>query len=189
MIRAFFVLLVSLLATHSANAEVYQCVQPETGRKYFTDKQCPDKSVGDRVQVREANADTGYASASERRAAEQERAANKLESERRIKDMVASSQAKQPQEKSASDKRMERYDQMRKKTPGERTADCIKSPHCQLPSSAPSAAAAARPIIVNPDPAGAWDTNGNRYNKGAGNTYHRTDGKTCQLLNTGMQCP
>lgn len=37
--------------------------------------------------------------------------------------------------------------------------------------------------IVNCDPAGCWDTSGNRYNNAAGGNFWRTDGKFC--TNTG----
>jgi hypothetical protein len=43
-------------------------------------------------------------------------------------------------------------------------------------------------VITNCDGAGCWDEVGNRYNKAAGNTYFRGDGKICQGVGGNMQC-
>lgn len=42
--------------------------------------------------------------------------------------------------------------------------------------------------IVNCDGAGCWDTNGTRYNKGAGDTYFPSTGGSCQNIGGQMQC-
>ena len=42
----------SLLLLHdAANAEIYQCVDPATGKKTFSDRACPDQSRGQELQV------------------------------------------------------------------------------------------------------------------------------------------
>lgn len=79
-----------------------------------------------------------------------------------------------------SDPSADNYQRMRRHSQME--AENARSIDKQIPAQR------SPPIIVNTDPAGAWDTDSNRYTKGAGNTYFRSDGKTCQLLNTGMQC-
>lgn len=43
--------------------------------------------------------------------------------------------------------------------------------------------------ITNCDAAGCWDTQGGRYNHGAGNTYFSTNGGACQMIGGQMQCP
>lgn len=42
--------------------------------------------------------------------------------------------------------------------------------------------------MTNCDGAGCWDNQGNRYNKGAGSTYFRNDGRVCQHVGGMMQC-
>lgn len=42
--------------------------------------------------------------------------------------------------------------------------------------------------ITNCDSAGCWDNQGQRYNKGAGPTHIRQDGKVCQYIGEQMQC-
>lgn len=54
--------------------------------------------------------------------------------------------------------------------------------------SAPTSSAAAPVSIVNCDVAGCWDTNGTRYNKGAGDTYFPSTGGSCQNVGGQMQC-
>jgi hypothetical protein len=44
------------------------------------------------------------------------------------------------------------------------------------------------PVIVNCDQAGCWDTSGKRYNHGAGPTFFRSDGKTCNSVPGFMNC-
>lgn len=43
-------------------------------------------------------------------------------------------------------------------------------------------------ILTNCDIGGCWGSNGERYNKGAGNTYFRSGGHACQVVGTRMQC-
>lgn len=43
-------------------------------------------------------------------------------------------------------------------------------------------------VITNCDQTGCWDNVGNRYNRGAGETYIRQDGKVCQGSGPNMQC-
>lgn len=57
------------------------------------------------------------------------------------------------------------------------------------PTAAPAAPVAPAPI-VNCDAGGCWDTNGGRYNRGAGDTHFpSTGGPACQLINGQMICP
>lgn len=62
-----------------------------------------------------------------------------------------------------------------------------------LPRSAPggSASAPTAPAqITNCDSAGCWDTNGARYNRGAGTAHFpAAGGPACQLINGQMICP
>lgn len=42
--------------------------------------------------------------------------------------------------------------------------------------------------ITNCDGAGCWDSNGTRYNRGAGDTYFPSTGGSCQSIGGQMQC-
>jgi hypothetical protein len=42
--------------------------------------------------------------------------------------------------------------------------------------------------VTGCDPGGCWDTGGNRYNSGAGNTYLNNAGKLCTRNGAWMQC-
>ena len=47
------------------SAEVFKCVDEATGKTTFTDTACLDKSAGEYIHVKRANADSGYAAADE----------------------------------------------------------------------------------------------------------------------------
>lgn len=57
-----------------------------------------------------------------------------------------------------------------------------------------TAARAARPQVRSPttvtscDAGGCWGSDGARYNRGAGATMFRQDGKACQSTNVGISC-
>jgi len=58
-----------------------------------------------------------------------------------------------------------------------------------IPQEKPLRRRAAPPAVVtNCDTGGCWDTQGRRYNNGAGDTKFRSDGKTCQQVGPNMIC-
>lgn len=59
------------------------------------------------------------------------------------------------------------------------------------PASAPMSAPSPAPaVIVSCDGAGCWDSNGQRYNRGAGATHiPASGGPACQLVGGQMICP
>ena len=62
--------------------------------------------------------------------------------------------------------------------------------HAPAQPSSIQAAPAAPAQIVNCDAGGCWDTNGGRYNRGAGATHFpAAGGPACQLINGQMICP
>lgn len=67
----------------------------------------------------------------------------------------------------------------------------MPEPVTMQPYAPPAAPAPAAPAqITNCDPAGCWDTNGVRYNRGAGATHFpSTGGPACQLIDSQMICP
>ncbi len=69
------------------------------------------------------------------------------------------------------------------------TADSHKGTDSSTRSRPSSMPAPQTPsIITSCDPSGCWDNLGNRYNKGAGNTYFGPSG-ACQMIGGMMQCP
>ena len=60
-------LLVLLLVPQLATARVYMCVDPDTGKKSFTDRGCDHVAVREEVRVEPANLDSGSHTAVERR--------------------------------------------------------------------------------------------------------------------------
>ncbi len=45
-------------------------------------------------------------------------------------------------------------------------------------------------VITSCDPGGCWDSNGERYNRGAGNTLFPANGSpACQVLGNQLHCP
>jgi hypothetical protein len=56
-------LLVLLLAPQLAAARVYMCVDPETGKRSFTDKACEKAASREEVRVSSTNLDSGSHSA------------------------------------------------------------------------------------------------------------------------------
>ena len=64
----------------------------------------------------------------------------------------------------------------------------MPEPAAAQPYTAP--APAAPPVITSCDAAGCWDSNGVRYNQGAGTTMiPSTGGPACQLISGQMICP
>ena len=62
----------------------------------------------------------------------------------------------------------------------------IQTPHTATAPAAPVSPAG----IASCDAGGCWDTNGLRYNKGAGTTHFPANGgHACQLINGNMICP
>jgi hypothetical protein len=47
---------------------------------------------------------------------------------------------------------------------------------------------AAPPVTTSCDAGGCWDSNANRYSRGAGNVYLDRAGKPCHLVGATMQC-
>ena len=57
------------------------------------------------------------------------------------------------------------------------------------PPAPPSHTAPSGPAqITNCDAGGCWDTQGQRYNQGAGSTHFRQDGRICEQVGQQMQC-
>lgn len=64
-----------------------------------------------------------------------------------------------------------------------------RPPPPPVPVPAPAPAPAAPGMMTNCDPAGCWDTSGNRYNKAGGSgNFHRQDGRFCRQVGNQLQC-
>ena len=53
----------ALVASAPLRAEIFRCVDPETGKTTFSDRACPDRSQGDSVQVGGPGGGSGNAGA------------------------------------------------------------------------------------------------------------------------------
>jgi hypothetical protein len=72
--------------------------------------------------------------------------------------------------------------------PSNRTPNQFATPQAVPSVIAPPPIIESPPVIVNCDQAGCWDTSGKRYNHGAGPTFFRSDGKTCNSVPGFMNC-
>ena len=65
----------------------------------------------------------------------------------------------------------------------------LKPRTAPIPGPSVNPAPALQPSVISScDSTGCWDNLGGRYNKGAGTTHIKTDGKVCQLVGGMMQC-
>jgi len=55
-------------------AQIYQCSDPDTGNRTFSDKDCPDRSIGNTIEMDRTNSSTPFASDAEIVANEKRRA-------------------------------------------------------------------------------------------------------------------
>lgn len=66
----------------------------------------------------------------------------------------------------------------------------VPPPHVTAAPTSPSAPPAPPAVLTSCDPGGCWDSNGLRYNQGAGTTYIPANGgHACQRINGNMMCP
>lgn len=195
--------------TLEASAQIFKCTDPTTGRTTFTDSACPDNSAGDFVPVAPTNVESGYLSGKEfqKRQAEREAADRSFREQWQSanEDIITgntvdthSKRAEQlrSQAKRENDndrrakllKRAEEEENVARRAAGLPPVERSKKPstHPNDPEYIPSP---PRPsVITNCDSAGCWDDVGNRYNKGAGETYFRNDGKVCQSVAGTVIC-
>jgi hypothetical protein len=57
--RMRYLIIVGLLLSPGATAEIYKCVDPASGRMSFTDKACEEQAPGEHVPVDPTNFDSG----------------------------------------------------------------------------------------------------------------------------------
>jgi hypothetical protein len=57
--RMRYLIIVGLLLSPYATAEIYKCVDPVSGRMSFTDKACEEQAPGEHVPVDPTNFDSG----------------------------------------------------------------------------------------------------------------------------------
>lgn len=199
-----FIVAVLFLVASAANAQVYKCVDPATGKTTFTDTACPDKVAGDYVPVKPANSDSGYPSDSE--IAESQRRDEQVMSARHAEWEQLSVSREQREKAAAHERKAKRLSSeaevannqwekasLMKQAQAERDAARGVSGSPPLKEPVPLSTAASKDVphpsvITNCDPGGCWDTKGNRYNGSAGPTHIRQDGKVCQKIGGIMQC-
>lgn len=195
------VLLAFLAWPFMASAQLQKCTDPVTGKTTFSDRGCssgeemtsirvaPANSI-DGSQYRQQQADSSYPDANQF----QQEAPSGI----RVGGVGSSSDADRQRQKLCKEA----------STPhkGAHGLTVAQRAHAaQLcagisltaptPHTAPAPAAAPAPApapagITSCDTGGCWDTNGMRYNKGAGTTHFPANGgHACQLIGGQMICP
>lgn len=183
------VLIFLALSATSAFGDEFVCKLPN-GKKLIQDSPCP------------AGTTTTYANTappeSPERTAERFRRRSALAEEARI----------ESRKKSAEIAALLRYDQQQKlqlqrqrtqeseaesAVPQQDIMDQIHgafrpTPMVPLASSLPPPQKLQPSTTTSCDPSGCWDNVGNRYNRAAGG-FFRDDGKFCQKVGSGVQCP
>ncbi|WP_416376156.1 DUF4124 domain-containing protein [Pseudomonas nitroreducens] len=191
-------LLISLAWSLQVPAQVFKCVDAATGKTTFSDRGCNTGDDASAVSIRSANSIDG--SQYRQQAVELE------QSDTAVDPVQIGSRVTVVGEGSDAEReRARRCKQASTPYSGSQgltasqlaaTAQLCAGASVALPVESHSASLSAPPapasptVITNCDPAGCWDSNGVRYNKGAGDTYFPSSGgSACQLINGIFSCP
>ncbi|WP_368735925.1 DUF4124 domain-containing protein [Pseudomonas sp. 30_B] len=191
-------LLLGLTWSLQAPAQVFKCVDSATGKTTFSDRGCNTSDDASAVSIRAANSIDG--SQYRQHAVEPERyrtSVDPVQSAPRVTVVGESNDAQREHTR--------RCKQASTSYPGSRgltasqlaaVAQLCAGVSVALPAESQGASASAPPapagppVMTNCDPAGCWDSNGVRYNKGAGETYFPSNGgPACQRINGNFSCP
>ena len=187
------VLLALLAWPFTASAQVQKCTDPATGKITFSDRGCssgeemtsirvaPANSI-DGSQYRQQQADPSYPDAYRFQPEEEP-------SRVRVSGVGSSSDADRQREKLCKEASTP-HKGAHGLTAAQRAHAAQLCAGINLPAPMPHAAPAAPAGITSCDAGGCWDTNGMRYNKGAGTTHFPANGgPACQLIDGQMICP
>jgi hypothetical protein len=193
--------LVGLLWSLQAPAQIFKCVDPKSGAITFSDRGCNSGDAATAIKVSPANSSdsTSYRQQQSELTSPYTHQANQEELEQQGPRAIFISETNDNE-----------ADQQRKRLCKEASTP-HKGAHgltaSQLVAAAQLCAGTTLPAPITtptpetntaPSPAeiascdahGCWDTNGQRYNKGAGNTHFPANGgPACQLINGNMICP
>ncbi|MBD9672989.1 DUF4124 domain-containing protein [Pseudomonas sp. PDM21] len=191
-------LLVCLAWSFPAPAQVFKCVDPATGKTTFSDRGCSAGDDGAAVNIRPANSIDGSQYRQQAIEPKQYRTAvGFVQGEPRVTVVGEGNDAER--------ERTKRCKQASTLHSGSRgltasqlsaTAQLCAGASVAFPAEGQSTSLSvphppASPLVItNCDPAGCWDSNGVRYNKGAGDTYFRSSGgPACQRMGGNLSCP
>ena len=185
-----------------ASAQVYKCKTP-TGGTLVSDRPC--SGANKTVDVRRSEPVTleqqmQAAEVQQRRRqqlgqmqAEESAYRARLAAREELRAEQEAIQAKNAQNNARQQKCDETVQQMqnvKRLKDGQRAALAACGVHVPERERPPPPPAPAAPgMMTNCDPAGCWDTSGNRYNKAGGSgNFHRQDGRFCQQIGNQLQC-
>lgn len=190
------VLLAFLAWPFMASAQVQKCIDPATGKITFSDRGCssgeemtsirvaPANSI-DGSQYRQQQADPSYPDAYQSQPEEEP-------SRVRVTVVGANNDAERKRKKLCKEASTP-HKGAHGLTAAQRAHAAQLCAGISLPDPAPHAVPAPSPapaVIVSCDGAGCWDSNGQRYNRGAGATHFPANGgPACQLVGGQMICP
>lgn len=191
-------LLVCVAWSFPASAQVFKCVDPITGKTTFSDRGCDAGDDGAVLNVRPANSIDG--SQYRQQAIEPEQYRNAVDSvQSRARVMVVGEGSDAELERKKLCKQVSAsYSGSHGLTASQlaAAAQLCAGVSVALPVESQGASVSAPlvqaspSVMTNCDPAGCWDSNGVRYNKGAGDTYFPTNGgPACQRINGKFSCP
>jgi hypothetical protein len=206
-----FVAFAAVAALHAlpADAQVFRCADERTGRIAYSDAPCQGSTSGGAVRIQENTLDT---SDSREQALRRE-----LHELRQRMDSYETNSDRPAYGRTESDLQAERADS-RECQQAKRSLEIESGSMTRSKSSVEAKAAAMRSacgirepdrveinnnygrpparhrpqpsVITNCDSGGCWDNVGNRYNRGAGNTYFPGGGGgACQMIGSQMHCP
>lgn len=188
------VLLASLAWPLLASAQVQKCVDPASGKVTFSDRGCSTGESATALRVHPANSIEG--AKYRQQAFELPQPLNSPEPERRRTHLtiVGENNDAERQRKKLCKEASTPHKGAHGLTASQRAhaAQLCAGISLPVPASRPASVSASTPpaVITSCDPGGCWDSNGQRYNKGAGMTHIPANGgHACQLINGNMICP
>lgn len=191
-------LLIDLAWSLQAPAQVFKCIDPTTGKTTFSDQGCGTNDDATAVNIRPANSIDG--SQYRQQAIEPEQygaVVEPVQAGPRIT-VVGERNDAERERKKLCKQASTPYPNSRGLTANQlaAAAQLCTGVSVAPPAEGQSTSLAAPPspvsptVITNCDPAGCWDSNGVRYNKGAGETYFPANGgSACQRINGIFSCP
>ena len=177
----------AVLLPCSASAQVFKCVDA-SGKITFSDQGCATGHTGSTISVTPANSidSSQYRS---QPPAYSEPAPHQQPGGTRVAVVGAGNDAER-QRKKLCKEAFTPHKGAHGLTAAQRAHAAQLCAGINLPAPMPHAAPAAPAGITNCDAGGCWDTNGMRYNKGAGTTHFPANGgPACQLIDGQMICP
>lgn len=189
------VLLICTLCGTQAAAQLYKCVDA-SGKVTFTDSGCSSDEAVSSLAVQPAN--SMDSSRYQQPAHQPYPAHNSVEAtEDRVRvTVVGGNNDADRQRKKLCKEASTPHKGAHGLTAAQRAHAAQLCSDISLPTPTPSATRAPSPVpsmpavITSCDPGGCWDSNGLRYNKGAGTTHFPANGgHACQYISGQMICP